>query len=446
MHEEVEIKSERLLDSPIVTDTVQSKWIDTKAETNKRSNYQVLNMIRELVFNKRLIEIEASQVEYRLNKFWLGLSDDDSITGKLHGYSSVEQVYSRVEETLKRRYKRQRLSTSEKLHIYNQVVNLKTPIRSIIFDYHLSETTVLNIVKKTEEAHLSKTSMSSGTKRILMSSTLVKDKIACFLDLNRNPITAKRVAMYVFKETGIRLPIHLVRNYLKEDLKLSYKIGKSRPALYDFDKNMILKSYFAIRVIKLLPLIDVIVNIDEAWFSRTTVAKRSWLRRGMDETITNIKHSGSLSLISAITSSGWSFNATVTGSINSKIFINYLKQILSFLTEQHGVRSERTLIVMDNASTHKAGIVKEFLNSWGTFVAFIPPYSPELAPVEKYFGVLKSLVNKSNTTLVISWRSKEGIALIARWIKRVDPIIIKRMWRTFFKEMQISLDHLSNFI
>ena len=83
-----------------------------------------------------------------------------------------------------------------------------------------------------------------------MSSILVKNKIACFLDLNCNPITAKRVAMYVFKETGIRLPIHLVQNYLKEDIKLSYKIRKSRLALYDFDKNMILKSYFAIIIIK----------------------------------------------------------------------------------------------------------------------------------------------------------------------------------------------------
>ena len=67
----------------------------------------------------------------------------------------------------------------------------------------------------------------------------------------------------------------------------------------------------------------------------------------MDETITNIKHSGSLSLISAITSSGWSFNATVAGSINSRLFIDYLKEILSFLTEQQGVMKEKTLILME---------------------------------------------------------------------------------------------------
>ena len=132
--------------------------------------------------------------------------------------------------------------------------------------------------------------MSSRTKTILMTNSLLQDKIRLFLDLSRNPIIAKEVWTFVFKVTGIRLTIHLARRYMKEILKPTYKIGKSRPVLYDYDKSMLIKSYSSIKVAKLLPQIDVIINIDESWFSRTTVEKRSWLRRGMDETITNIKH------------------------------------------------------------------------------------------------------------------------------------------------------------
>ena len=130
---------------------------------------------------------------------------------------------------------------------------------------------------------------------------------------------------------------------MKESLKLTYRIGKSRPVLYDYDKSMLIKSYFSIKVTKLPPRIDVIINIDESWFSRTTVAKRSWLRRGMDETITNIKHSGSLSLVSAITSTGWWFNVTVEGTVSSKIFLDYLNQVLDFLTQHHKVKKRRLL-------------------------------------------------------------------------------------------------------
>ena len=118
---------------------------------------------------------------------------------------------------------------------------------------------------------------------MLMNSALVKDKIASFLDLSRNPITAKEVWTFVFKEAGIKVPLHLIRTYMKESLKLFYKIGKSRPVLYDYDRSMLIKSYFCIKVAKLFHKINVIINIDEAWFSRTTLTKRSRLKRGMDE-------------------------------------------------------------------------------------------------------------------------------------------------------------------
>ena len=232
---------------------------------------------------------------------------------------------------------------------------------------------------------------------------------------------------------------------MKEDLMLFYKIGKSRQVRYDFNRNVMTKSYFTIRMTKLLPIIDVIVNIDEAWFFHKTSTTRSWLRRGMDKTITNIKYSGTLSLILAITSSGWTFNATVTGNINSNLFIKYLKEILRFLEEKHKTKKERILILLDNATSHRAKVVKKFLDSWGSFVAFIPPYSPELAPVEKYFRVLKNRVNKSKATTIVNLKLKEGVDFVSRCIKLIELATI-RMWSTFFREIQSWLDHLSNYI
>ena len=102
----------------------------------------------------------------------------------------------------------------------------------------------------------------------------------------------------------------------------------------------------------------------------------------MDESIAS--PALTISQISAITSSGWSFNATVVGNINIKLFANYLKEIMNFLSEQHRVKKEKTLIIMDNSSSHRAKTVKGFLDSYGAHV-FFPSYSPELGPVKKYF-------------------------------------------------------------
>ena len=273
-------------------DMIRNSRINTKAEVNKLPYTEILNTIREMIFGKKLFDIQASKIESRLNKFWLNINNEYSLAEWLDDWSVIDPIYPSAEVTIKQRCNRQRLNTSEKFYIYKQVVDLKTPIKEIAFDYHLPKTAIKCIVKNTEEVHLNRTSMSSRTKTMLITSSLVKDKIRLFLDLSRNPITAKEVWTFVFKETGIRLPIHFVGRYMKESLKLTYKIGKSRPVLYDYDKSMLIKSYFSIKMAKSLSQIDVIINIDEFWFSRTTVAKRSWLRRGMDETITNIKHSG----------------------------------------------------------------------------------------------------------------------------------------------------------
>ena len=50
----------------------------------------------------------------------------------------------------------------------------------------------------------------------------------------------------------------------------------------------------------------------------------------------------------------------------------------------------KIIVVCDNASIHKAKVVKDWIEEDGNFeLAFIPPYSPELNPVEVFNQVLK---------------------------------------------------------
>ena len=101
---------------------------------------------------------------------------------------------------------------------------------------------------------------------------------------------------------------------------------------------------------------------------------------------------------------------------------------------------------MDNASPHQANIVMEYLDSCDIFIAFVPTFCPELAPVEKYFGVLKGYMNEIETNKNTNFNSKQGVALIAKSVRQIDLITVRRMWRTFFKEINVCLDHLSNLI
>ena len=52
------------------------------------------------------------------------------------------------------------------------------------------------------------------------------------------------------------------------------------------------------------------------------------------------------------------------------------------------------VVVMDNLRAHKTQVVRELIESKGASVLFLPPYSPELNPIELAWAKLKHFVKK----------------------------------------------------
>jgi len=53
------------------------------------------------------------------------------------------------------------------------------------------------------------------------------------------------------------------------------------------------------------------------------------------------------------------------------------------------------LVVLDNLSSHKVPGVRKAIESAGASVLYLPPYSPELNPIERLFAKLKALLRKA---------------------------------------------------
>ncbi|MBF0806863.1 transposase, partial [Streptococcus sp. 19428wA2_WM07] len=76
-------------------------------------------------------------------------------------------------------------------------------------------------------------------------------------------------------------------------------------------------------------------------------------------------------------------------SMTSAFFVEWFKtQLLPSLAGPH-------VIVMDNASFHPKKILDELSSCNGHFFLPLPPYSPELNPIEKSWAILKKVVTES---------------------------------------------------
>jgi transposase len=54
------------------------------------------------------------------------------------------------------------------------------------------------------------------------------------------------------------------------------------------------------------------------------------------------------------------------------------------------------VVVMDNLSSHKAAAIRRAIRAAGALLIFLPPYSPDLNPIELAFSKLKTLLRKEN--------------------------------------------------
>jgi transposase len=77
------------------------------------------------------------------------------------------------------------------------------------------------------------------------------------------------------------------------------------------------------------------------------------------------------------------------GPINGEIFKTYVADVL-VPTLRPG-----DIVVMDNLGSHKGRAIRELVRKAGARVWFLPPYSPDLNPIEQVFAKLKHLLRKA---------------------------------------------------
>ncbi len=77
------------------------------------------------------------------------------------------------------------------------------------------------------------------------------------------------------------------------------------------------------------------------------------------------------------------------GPMNGQLFLAYVRTFLCPTLKPGDV------VVADNLSSHKVAGVQDAIEAAGAKLVFLPPYSPDLNPIEKFFARLKALLRKA---------------------------------------------------
>jgi len=127
----------------------------------------------------------------------------------------------------------------------------------------------------------------------------------------------------------------------------------------------------------------VIVFIDESGLSERPCRARTWAPRGQTPILQYSFSWKQLSVIAGL--SFWRFYFRFfPGSIKSAQIVEFLKALRTTI-------GRRLLIVWDRLQAHRSRIVREYVErDGGIALEYLPPYAPDLNPVECIWGYLKS--------------------------------------------------------
>lgn len=154
-----------------------------------------------------------------------------------------------------------------------------------------------------------------------------------------------------------------------------------------------------------------LIFIDETWAKTTMTRLRGRAPRGrrlVEKTPHG--HWKTTTLLAALGIHGVRCSTVVDGAVNREVFDAFVEQVLAPELRPGDA------VILDNLSSHKSERARRAIEARGARMQFLPPYSPDLNPIEMIFSkvkqVLRSLACRTREAL---WNAMQAV------LDRVTP-------------------------
>jgi transposase len=133
-----------------------------------------------------------------------------------------------------------------------------------------------------------------------------------------------------------------------------------------------------------------LVFIDESGLSTKMARLRGWAPRG-ERCRAAIPHGHwkTITFVGGLTLNGFIAPMLLDGPMNGECFRAWVEQMLAPALKPGDI------VVMDNLPGHKVAGIRQAIEQRGASLLYLPPYSPDLNPIENGFSKLKALIRKA---------------------------------------------------
>ena len=139
----------------------------------------------------------------------------------------------------------------------------------------------------------------------------------------------KQIQALVKEATGLKVSTFRVLGVLKNQFKLSYRKIKRVPFTGNLERNRVMRSLYAQKMLQVYESEQRVINVDESWIPSADFHQRRWKRRGMLNTAPDKALSQKINIITAMSSDGDVWIALTTCNTDSDVLMLFMTQLAS---------------------------------------------------------------------------------------------------------------------
>lgn len=134
---------------------------------------------------------------------------------------------------------------------------------------------------------------------------------------------------------------------------------------------------------------DRLVFLDETWIKTNMTRLYGWGPTDQ-RVLEHVPHGHwmTTTFVGALRSTGLVAPLVIDGALNGELFRAYVEQQLIKALKPGDI------VIMDNLPSHKVKGIEEAINSVNAYLLYLPPYSPDMNPIEQVFSKIKNEIRK----------------------------------------------------